>query len=134
MGPDALSRPRVLLVDDDPRLIHIVSLYLQVQDLEVSTAGDGEQALAMLSRGLPDLLITDVMMPVMDGLSLCRRVRALPGTDRLPIIVFTALDGDSDLRAATDAGADQVITKPFNLTGLGKAVEALLPDLAATGA
>ena len=126
MGPDAPSRPRVLLVDDDPRLIHIVSLYLQVQDLEVSTAGDGEQALEMLSRGLPDLLITDVMMPVMDGLTLCRRVRALPGADRLPIIAFTALDTDSDLRAATDAGAHQVITKPFNLTGLGDAVQTLL--------
>ena len=126
MGPDAPSRPRVLLVDDDPRLIHIVSLYLQVQDLEVSTAGDGEQALEMLSRGLPDLLITDVMMPVMDGLTLCRNVRALPGGERVPIIVFTALDGDADLTAANGAGADRVITKPFNLTGLGDAVQTLL--------
>ena len=131
MGPDAPSRPRVLLVDDDPRLIHIVSLYLQVQDIEVSTAGDGEQALEMLSRGLPDLLITDVMMPVMDGLSLCRKVRALPGADGLPIIVFTALDGDGDVLAAREAGADQVITKPFNLTGLGDAVQGLLTRLPA---
>ena len=131
MGPEAPSRPRVLLVDDDPRLIHIVSLYLQVQDIEVSTAGDGEQALEMLSRGLPDLLITDVMMPVMDGLTLCRRVRGLPGGGTLPIIVFTALDSDGDLRDARDAGADQVITKPFNLTGLGDAVQGLLSRLPA---
>ena len=131
MGPEAPARPRVLLVDDDPRLIHIVSLYLQVQDIEVSTAADGEQALEMLSRGLPDLLISDVMMPVMDGLTLCRRVRALPGGATLPIIVFTALDSDSDLRAARDAGADQVITKPFNLTGLGDAVHGLISGLPA---
>ena len=127
MGPDMPARRRVLLVDDDPRLVHIVSLYLQVQGLEVSTAGDGEQALEMLSRGLPDLLITDVMMPVMDGITLCGRVRDLPEGGRLPIIVFTALDGDADLRRARAAGADEVITKPFNLTGLGDAVQALLP-------
>ncbi|MHB8718594.1 MAG: response regulator transcription factor [Candidatus Dormibacteria bacterium] len=126
MPSPAPSRPRVLLVDDDPRLLHIVSLYLQVQDLEVSTAGDGEQALQMLSRGFPELLISDVMMPFIDGLTLCRRVRALPGGSRLPIIVFTALDGDSDQQAALAAGADRVITKPFNLPGLGDAVAALL--------
>lgn len=131
MPPEMPSRPRVLLVDDDPRLVHIVSLYLQVQHLEVSTAGDGEQALEALSHGLPDLLITDVMMPVMDGITLCRRVRALPGAATLPIIVFTALDLESDLQAARAAGADRVIIKPFNLTGLGDAVQALLPQATA---
>ena len=74
------------------------------------------------------------MMPGIDGITLCRRIRSMPGAEALPIIVFTALSDRSDIDAAQDAGASQVITKPFNLVGLGAAVEALLPDAAAAGA
>jgi CheY-like chemotaxis protein len=126
-----MPSPRVLLVDDDPRLIHIVSLYLQVQRLEVSTAANGQEGLDELAKGLPDLIITDVMMPVMDGITFCRRVRAMPGAEALPIIVYTALDLESDLAAARQAGASRVIIKPFNLTGLGDAVQALLSQTTA---
>lgn len=122
------ARPRVLLVDDDPRLVHIVTLYLQVQQFEVFSACDAQAALDFLSRGLPDLVICDVMMPGVDGIALCRQVRGLPGGDRLPLIVFTALSDDADLHAARDAGADRVICKPFNLGGLGQAVHELLPE------
>ncbi|MDQ6848076.1 MAG: response regulator transcription factor [Candidatus Dormibacteraeota bacterium] len=128
------ARSRVLLVDDDARLVHIVGLYLQVQQFDVVTAGSGKEAMGVLSLGLPDLVILDVMMPGIDGISLCRRIRGMPGAERLPIIVFTALSDNEDLTAAREAGADEVITKPFNLTGLGAAVEALLPDTAAAGA
>ena len=127
-------RFRVLLVDDDARLVHIVGLYLGVQQFDVVTAGSGEEAMGVLSRGLPDLVILDVMMPGIDGISLCRRIRAMPGAERLPIIVFTALSDNEDITNAREAGADKVITKPFNLTGLGAAVEALLPDPAAASA
>jgi DNA-binding response OmpR family regulator len=121
-------------VDDDARLVHIVGLYLQVQHFEVVTASSGEEALGLLGIGLPDLAILDVMMPGIDGINLCRRIRAMPGAETLPIIVFTALSDSADLTEATEAGANRVITKPFNLTGLGAAVEALLPDAAAAGA
>jgi DNA-binding response OmpR family regulator len=134
MAPILPDRPRVLIVDDDARLAHIVGLYFQVQHFEVVTVSNGEQAMGLLRRGLPDLVILDVMMPGLDGISVCRRIRSMPGAAALPIIVFTALSDAADLAGARAAGADQVITKPFNLTGLGKAVEALLPDLAATGA
>jgi DNA-binding response OmpR family regulator len=134
MPPQRPSRPRVLLVDDDARLVHIVGLYLQVQHFEVVTASSGEEALGLLGIGLPDLAILDVMMPGIDGINLCRRIRAMPGAETLPIIVFTALSDSADLTEATEAGANRVITKPFNLTGLGAAVEALLPDAAAAGA
>jgi CheY-like chemotaxis protein len=133
MAPTRLGRPRVLLVDDDARLVHIVGLYLQVQHFDVVTASSGEEAIGLLDLDLPDLAILDVMMPGIDGIALCRRIRAMPGADHLPIIVFTALSDTADLAAARDAGADQVITKPFNLTGLGAAVEALLPDAAVAG-
>jgi DNA-binding response OmpR family regulator len=134
MAPKRAGRPRVLLVDDDARLVHIVGLYLQVQHFEVITASTGEEAIGLLGLGLPDLAILDVMMPGIDGINLCRRIRAMPGAETLPIIVFTALSDSADLAAAHDAGADEVITKPFNLTGLGAAVEALLPNTATAGA
>jgi DNA-binding response OmpR family regulator len=134
MAPKRAGRARVLLVDDDARLVHIVGLYLQVQHFEVITASTGEEAIGLLGLGLPDLAILDVMMPGIDGINLCRRIRAMPGAETLPIIVFTALSDSADLAAAHAAGADEVITKPFNLTGLGAAVEALLPDTAIAGA
>jgi DNA-binding response OmpR family regulator len=129
MPPEYRSpRPRVLLVDDDPRLVHIVGLYLQVQHLEVITADCGEVALEKLERGMPDLIISDVMMPGIDGIELCREIRGMPGGGELPIIMFTALSSEENRRQAMDAGADQVIAKPFNLVGLGQAVKALLPN------
>ncbi|MEO8897357.1 MAG: response regulator [Candidatus Dormibacter sp.] len=131
--PARPGRPRVLLVDDDSRLVHIVTLYLQVQRFEVFSAADAQSALDFLSRGLPELVICDVMMPGVDGITLCRQIRALPGGERLPLIVFTALSDTADLDAARNAGADKVICKPFNLGGLGQAVQELLPDpIAAT--
>jgi DNA-binding response OmpR family regulator len=127
------KRRRVLLVDDDARLVHILGLYLEVQQFEVLSAGSGEAAMRLLGAGLPDLIILDIMMPGLDGISLCRLIRSLPGGADLPIIVFTALSDTGDLEAARAAGANQVITKPFNLTGLGAAVKELLPKaLAAT--
>jgi DNA-binding response OmpR family regulator len=134
MAPIRPNRPRVLLVDDDVRLVHIVGLYLQVQQFEVLTAESGEAAMRLLNAGLPDLVILDLMMPGLDGISLCRRIRSLPGGDVLPVIVFTALSDGKEHEAAREAGANRVITKPFNLTGLGAAVEALLPNVAAANA
>jgi DNA-binding response OmpR family regulator len=134
MAPIRPNRPRVLLVDDDARLVHIVGLYLQVQQFEVLTAESGEAAMRLLNAGLPDLVILDLMMPGLDGISLCRRIRGMPGGDVLPVIVFTALSDGKDLEAAREAGANRVIGKPFNLTGLGAAVEALLPHVAAAKA
>lgn len=129
------ARPRVLLIDDDARLVHIVSLYLQVQQFEVTSAADGNMALEILKRGgLPDLVVADIMMPGLDGISLCRRIRELPGGETIPLIVFTALSDTGDLEAARDAGADRVICKPFNLAGLGQAVQELLPESLAASA
>jgi DNA-binding response OmpR family regulator len=124
----------VLLIDDDARLVHIVSLYLQVQQFDVTSAGDAETALGLLLRELPDLVVVDIMMPGVDGITLCRQIRALPGGRTLPLIVFTALSDSGDLDAARDAGADRVICKPFNLGGLGQAIQELLPETIAASA
>ena len=124
----------MLLVDDDARLIHIVSLYLQVQHFDVVSATSGEAAMRIIETQMPDLAIIDIMMPGLDGITVTRRLRSLPGGEAVPVIVFTALSDSADHDAAQLAGADRVITKPFNLGGLGAAVEALLPEQAAAGA
>ncbi len=128
MSAPSGERRRVLLVDDDVRLQHIVGLFLKVRDLEVTTASGGAEALRELGEQLPDLVILDLMMPDVDGFAVCRRLREMPGGAEVPVIVFTALSDDADLAAAWAAGANQVITKPFSLPGLGAAVTALLPD------
>jgi CheY-like chemotaxis protein len=127
MAIGRLTRPRVLLVDDDSRLLHIVGLYLQVQQFDVFTASSGEEALTRLELGLPDLFIVDIMMPGIDGITLCRRIRARPDGGDVPIIVFTALSDAVELDSATRAGASRVITKPFSLSGLREALDELLP-------
>jgi DNA-binding response OmpR family regulator len=134
MSPIRRRRRRVLLVDDDTRLLHILGMYLEVERFEVLSTASGEGAMRLLGAGLPDLAILDVMMPGLDGISLLRLIRSLPGGAELPIIVFTALSDEADLDEARAAGADRVITKPFNLTGLGAAVEELLPRALAASA
>lgn len=127
---DVVNKPRLLVVDDDPRLLHIVTLFLGVAGYEVTSATCGEEALEAIEQHRPDLIISDVMMPGIDGVELCRRLRARPDTATVPIIMFTALSDAADIRAAHEAGANQLITKPFNLTGLGAVVKSFLPQAA----
>lgn len=114
---------RVLVVDDDPRLLHIVAMYLGIEGYDVAIAADGEQGLAEVARQRPDLIILDIMMPGMDGIEACRQIRANPQTSDLPVLMFSALSGDEDVERARLAGANHLITKPFNLVGLGSVVK-----------
>lgn len=113
---------RVLVVDDDPRLLHIVVMYLGIEGYEVFMATNGEDGLAELERERPDLVILDIMMPGIDGIEACRRIRSNPETADLPVLMFSALSGDQDVERARLAGANHLITKPFNLVGLGSVV------------
>ena len=110
------------MVDDDPRLLHIVEMYLGIEGYEVRTASNGEEGLREVDTQRPDLIILDIMMPGMDGLEACRRIRANPTTADIPVLMFSALSGDDDVERARLAGANHLITKPFNLVGLGSVV------------
>ncbi|HEY6378063.1 MAG TPA: response regulator [Candidatus Dormibacteraeota bacterium] len=121
-----MPRPRVLVVDDDPRLVHVVSMYLGIEGFEVDTAADGEEALGRIEAALPDVVVLDVMMAGMDGLEACRRIKRNPATAHVPVILFTALSRDEDARDGRAAGADQFISKPFSLVGLGGAIRSLV--------
>lgn len=118
-----MNRRRVLVVDDDPRLLHIVAMYLGIEGYEVVSAANGEEAIEEVARQKPDLIILDIMMPGIDGIETCRRIRADPATAATPVLLFSALSGDQDVERARLAGANHLITKPFNLVGLGSVVK-----------
>lgn len=122
------DRSRVLVVDDDPRLLQIVAMYLSIEGYEVATARDGSEGLDEITTKRPDLVILDVMMPGMDGLEACRRIRDNPDTADVPVLMFSALSGDEDVEKARHAGANLMISKPFNLVGLGSVVKSFFRE------
>ncbi len=117
---------RVLIVDDNPVNLRVCRLILERQGYDVTTETDPMSALAILQQQLPDLLITDLMMPGIDGIELTRRTRALPNAAAMPIIMLTARGEDADQSLAMDAGANAYLTKPVSSGTLNNAVEAVL--------
>jgi two-component system response regulator MprA len=116
--------PYILVADDDPELRAALQRALRLDGFAVQLAEHGAQALEMAVDEPPDVLVLDVMMPTMDGLEVCRRLRATG--DRLPILVLTARDQVSDRVAGLDAGADDYLPKPFALEELTARLRALL--------
>src|SRR5437879_5254844 len=114
---------RILLAEDEVALRDFVSRNLRARGFEVLEASNGLEAVALWEREDPHLLILDIMMPRMDGLEVCRRVRELSA---VPIIVLTALDAESDKVAALDLGADDYLSKPFGVDELLARVRAAL--------
>jgi DNA-binding response OmpR family regulator len=105
-------RHRVLVVDDDPTVSDVVRRYLEQAGCEVRLAADGVDGLAAIAAERPDLVVLDLMMPGIDGLEVCRRVRRqLPG---LPVIMLTALGEEDDRVLGLEVGADDYVTKPFS--------------------
>ncbi|MFI7435880.1 response regulator [Micromonospora haikouensis] len=103
---------RVLVVDDDPTVSDVVRRYLEQDGCEVRLAADGAAGLAAIATHRPDLVVLDLMMPGIDGLEVCRRIRRqLPG---LPVIMLTALGEEADRVLGLEVGADDYVTKPFS--------------------
>ena len=115
---------RILVVDDDRAVRESLRRSLQFNGYTVQLAGDGQQAMEVLATQRPDAMVLDVMMPRVDGLEVCRRLRSA-GED-LPILVLTARDAVSDRVAGLDAGADDYLPKPFALEELLARLRALL--------
>jgi two-component system KDP operon response regulator KdpE len=114
---------RILIAEDDAGMRDFVSRNLRVRGFEVLEASNGLEALALWEQQAPQLLIVDIMMPRMDGLEVCRRVRENSG---VPIIVLTALDAERDKVVALDLGADDYLTKPFGVEELLARIRAVL--------
>nr|WP_223242921.1 response regulator transcription factor [Streptomyces sp. CBMA123] len=113
-----------MVADDDQEVREAVADGLTVEGYEVVTAVDGHDALARIASDEPDAIVLDVMMPVLDGLAVCRQLRALH--DRTPVLVLTARDNISDRVDGLDAGADDYLVKPFALAELTARLRALL--------
>lgn len=114
---------RVLVADDEAHIREVVRYALVRDGHQVDTADDGEQALARLARGGVDLLVLDVLMPELDGLAVCRRVRA---TARVPIIFLSSRTEEADRVLGLELGGDDYVTKPFSPRELAARVRAVL--------
>jgi two-component system KDP operon response regulator KdpE len=123
------ERSRILVVDDEPQITRVLKTTLQAQGYEVKTAADGEAALNLSMDWIPDLIVTDLSMPLMSGIELCRLVRE---RSQVPIIVLSVREEERNKIAALDAGADDYVTKPFSVNELLARVRANLRRVAAT--
>lgn len=104
---------KLLIVDDEPNLLRAVAACLRGEGYEVDTARTGEEALVNIAQGLPDLIVTDIRMPRMDGYALARQLRSNQRTRLIPIIFLTAKDQSSERIAGIRSGVDAYLTKPF---------------------
>jgi len=118
--------PQILIADDNPENLDIFRTRLAVHGYEILTATDGEQALAIAREKQPDLILLDVMMPKMDGIEVCRRLKADPSFPFVPIIMITAKADSQDVVAGLEAGADEYLTKPVDHTALVARVKSVL--------
>lgn len=115
---------KILVVDDSPEMRQLLSLALRKSGYQVATAGDGREALDLLAHTRPDLVITDIHMPVMNGLQLIQQVRAHYGPS-LPIVVISGEASPNQRQAAFQLGADELVRKPFVLGSLRNCIEEL---------
>ena len=120
------ERPLILAADDDEDILALVAFRLERSGYTVLQARDGEEALELAMRELPDLAVLDVMMPKLDGFELTRRLRAEKATSRIPIILLTAKAQDGDVERGFDVGADDYVRKPFSPQELRARVQAIL--------
>jgi len=117
---------RILVVDDQRANVEMIAGVLQARGYEVLTAMDGESALEQVRSGHPDLVVSDILMPGMNGYELCRRLRAEPATTLVPVILVTSLDPQSERVTGIEAGADDFLSKPVNWDELFARVKSLL--------
>ena len=118
-----MSEFRVLLMDDDPALLRLLGQYLAQEGYEVSTAADGAAGLRALYAQHPDLVVLDVMMPVLDGWQVCRRIREMSD---VPIIMLTAKGDEAAMLEGFRLGVDDYVTKPFSFAELSARIAAVL--------
>ncbi len=127
--PDGMSgstKPMVLVVEDEASLVTMLRYNLEKQGFRVEEAADGQEALTRIAETQPDLVLLDWMLPVVSGIEVCRQIRRCPATRELPVIMLTARTEDQDAVRALNTGADDYVTKPFNLDSLLARMRALL--------
>lgn len=118
--------PTILVVDDNQQNLELMQAYLEDIDCNTLAAEDGQEALDAIKENMPDLIILDVMMPVMSGFEVCKRLKNNPETADIPIIMVTALNEFGDIERAIDVGTDDFLSKPINKWELLTRVKTML--------
>src|SRR5215831_20881 len=120
-----MSRPRILIIEDERALTEVLTYNLQREGYETVTAHDGQEGLRKAQTVLPDLILLDLMLPVMNGLEVCRQLKAEDRTRTIPILMLTARAEETDQVVGFSLGADDYVTKPFSPKVLVQRIRAL---------
>ena len=120
---------KILIVEDEADIAKLVKFYLEKDGFQTNVAKSGSEALKLLKSERPDLVILDLMLPEMDGIEICKKVRSAPDTAFLPILMLTAKAEESDIIVGLELGADDYVTKPFSPKALVARVKALFRRL-----
>ena len=118
--------PVVLVVDDNQQNLELLQAYLEDMDCETVPAQDGPEALEIIAKNAPDLVLLDVMMPKMSGFEVCKRIKNDPKTADIPVIMVTALNEFGDIERGIDSGTDDFLSKPVNKLELITRVKTML--------
>ena len=121
-----MAKNKILVVEDDEDILELISYNLERENYAVTRAESGEKALTRIAKAPPDLIILDLMLPGMDGLDVCKRVRGDQKTRNIPVMMVTAKGEESDVVSGLELGADDYITKPFRPKELVARVRAVL--------
>lgn len=117
---------KILIVDDEPDILEFISYNLKKQGYEVHTCSNGETGLQSALRNKPDLIISDILMPVMNGIVMCRKMRETDELSKTPFIFLSATNDDYQVLSAMDAGATHYVSKPISISALLNMVKELL--------
>ncbi|HWI19409.1 MAG TPA: response regulator [Vicinamibacterales bacterium] len=123
---DTGAGKHILIVDDYPDALDIWAIFLRARGYQVSTAGDGAEAIAQAQRLLPDLIVLDLELPFVSGFDVAKRLRSLPETQAIPLIAATGYSHTRQLENAREAGFDQIVIKPCDPDKLVEEIERLL--------
>jgi two-component system phosphate regulon response regulator PhoB len=121
-----MSKQRIAAIEDEPDILEIIGYNLEKEGYEFIGETDGEEGLSLVRRELPDLVLLDVMLPGIDGLEICRRLKYEAATREIPVIMVTAKSEESDVVLGLEVGADDYLTKPFGPRELVARVRAVL--------
>ena len=118
--------PKVLVIDDDPVILELLRVNFEIEGFGVISAGDGREGFERAKRDKPDVILSDIMMPRMDGLALVTAIRGDAKTQAIPVILLSAKAQNAEVKAGLEAGADDYVTKPFDPLELIDRVNAVL--------
>ncbi len=119
-------RAKILVIDDEPNIVQTLQDRLEMNDYKVITAMDGKAGLEKATSEQPDIILLDVIMPIMDGLEMLERLRKNESTRKIPVIMLTARSQSQDITRANSYGIEDYVVKPFDLSELLEKIEAIL--------